>query len=223
MASFNIELRTGASLHPDGEPSAFISEYTGVITCEDESGRVTKVGRFAAMRVHAALAHDAGESLHDVCDSHSSEMHYLHALLYESGRYHFREDLMSWFDAVDSDLLVLDYVVLSPKWRKLKLGLLATRKLVDLIGGGCGLAVSDIAPLRHEAAGVLRVPARWLPRFKSKEERRATTVRLRRYYRRMGFERLGRTSYYVLPLNQVTPTATELLGGPAEEPDAPRE
>lgn len=42
---------------------------------------------------------------------------------------------------------------------------------------------------------------------------------LRRYYRRMGFERLGRTPYYVLPLNQVTPTAAELLvGGRPEEP-----
>jgi hypothetical protein len=27
----------------------------------------------------------------------------------------------------------------------------------------------------------------------------------------MGFERLGRTPYYALPLNQVTPTAAELL------------
>jgi hypothetical protein len=29
----------------------------------------------------------------------------------------------------------------------------------------------------------------------------------------MGFRRLGRTPYYALPLNQVTPDAAELLGG----------
>ncbi|AWM35745.1 hypothetical protein GobsT_65620 [Gemmata obscuriglobus] len=212
MASFNIELRTGASLHPDGEPSDFVSEYAGVITCvDDETGAVTKVGRVAAMRVHAALAHNAGESLFDVCDSHSGELNYLHALLYEPERYHFREEVMARFDAAEPDLLVLDYVVLSPKWRKLKLGLLAVRKLVDLIGSGCGLAVSDISPLRHDAAGSLRVPPRWLTPYATDEERRAATVRLRRYYRRMGFSRLGRTPYYALPLNRVTPTATELL------------
>ncbi|MDY3553043.1 hypothetical protein R5W24_002133 [Gemmata sp. JC717] len=212
MASFNIELRTGTSLHPDGEPSDFVSEYTGVVTCtDDETGAVAKVGRLAAMRVHVALAHNAGESLFDVCDCHSSELNYLHALLYEPERYHFREEVMARFDAADPDLLVLDYVVLAPKWRKLKLGLLAVRKLVDLIGGGCGLAVSDISPLRRDAASLLRVPARWLTRYAGREERRAATVRLRRYYRRMGFSRLGRTPYYALPLNQVTPTATELL------------
>ena len=44
------------------------------------------------------------------------------------------------FNAVEWDLLVLDYVVLVPKWRGLKIGLLAVRKMVDLLGGGCGLA-----------------------------------------------------------------------------------
>jgi hypothetical protein len=214
LASFDIVVRTGGSLHPDGEPSEFVSTYTAVITCtDDETGDVTKVGKVAALRVHAALAHNAGESLFDVCDSHSGELHHLHALLYEPDRYHFRDEVMARFDAAEPDLLVLDYVVLSPRWRKLRLGLLAVRRLVDLIGGGCGLAVSLIAPLRHDAAKVLGVPGSWLPRHRGKEERRAATVRLRRYFRRMGFERIGRSPYYALSLNQITPTAAELLGG----------
>ena len=109
MAAFSIVLQTAASLHPGGEPSDFVSEYAGVITCtDDESGAVTKVGRVAARRVHAARAHDAGESLHAVCDCHSAELEYLHALLYEPERYHFREEVLARFDAADPDLLVLD-------------------------------------------------------------------------------------------------------------------
>jgi len=72
---------------------------------------------------------------------------------------------------MESDLLVLDYVVLNPKWRKFKLGLLAARKFVDLVGGGCGLAVSFIASLRHDAARMLGVPKSWLPRHESKADR----------------------------------------------------
>ena len=213
MAFFDLVLQTCSSLHPDGEPSDFVSEYLGFITCtDDETGAVTKVGKVAALRVHAGLAHDAGESLFDVCDSQSHEMRLLHAMLYEPDCYHIREGLATRFEAFESDLLVLDYVVLAPKWRKLKVGLLAVRKLVDLIGGGCGLTVSLIAPLRHKAAQLLHVPKSWLPRHETKEERRAAAVKLRRYYRRMGFERLGRTPYYALPLNLVTPTAAELLG-----------
>ena len=99
-----------------------------------------------------------------------------------------------------------------PRWRRLKLGLLAVSRLVDL--GGCGLAVSLIAPLRRDARPLLRVPAPWLPGHAGKQERRAATVGLRRYFRRMGFRRLGRSPYYALPLNQVTPSADDLLGGP---------
>ncbi len=147
MASFDIVLKTQGTLHPNGEPSDFVSEYTGIISCtNDDTGEVTKVGKVAALRVHAGLAQNAGESLFDVCDSHSGELHFLHTMLYENDGHHFRENLMARFDAYEPDLLVLDYVVLSPKWRKLKLGLLAVRKMVDMIGGGCGLAVSLIAP-----------------------------------------------------------------------------
>ena len=218
MASFDIVLKTRASLHPHGEPSEFVSEYTGFITCtDDKTGEVSKVGKIAALRVHAALADNAGESLFDVCDSHSGELHFLHTMLYEHDCYHFRDELMVRFDTAEPDLLVLDYVVLAPKWRKLKLGLLAVRKLVDLIGGGCGLAVSLIAPLRHDAAKLLRLPGAWLPCAANREERREAAVKLRRYYRRMGFQRLGRTPYYALPLNQMTPTAVEIL---SSEPDA---
>jgi hypothetical protein len=218
VASFNIHVRTGGSLHPDGEPSGFVSAYTAVITCtDDETGAESKVGRLTALRVHAGLAHNAGEPLFDVCDAHSQELADLHALLYEPDAHHFREPLMTRFEAVEPDLLVLDYVVLSPRWRKLRLGLLAVRKFVDLVGGGCGLAVSHIAPLRHDAAPMLRVPAAWLPGHDTEAARRAAVVTLRRYFRGMGFERLGRSRYYALPLNLMTPGAKELLGGGRNE------
>jgi hypothetical protein len=220
VASFNISVRTGGSLHPDGEPSDFVSAYVGIITCtDDDTGEETRVGKLTAVRVHAGLAQDAGQRLYDVCDSYSYELAHLYGLLYEPDGYSFREPLMLRFEAVESDLLVLDYVVLNPKWRKLKLGLLAVRRFVDLVGGGCGLAVSFIAPLRHDAAPLLRVPKAWLPRREGKNARKAATVRLRGYFRGMGFERLGRTWYYALPLNLMVPGATELLGGGSDGGD----
>ena len=82
----------------------------------------------------------------------------------------FREELATAYDIIASDLLLIDYVVLNPRWRKLKLGLLAVRKLVDLLGGGVGLAVSEIAPLRADAHKQLRVPADWLNRSSRRAE-----------------------------------------------------
>ena len=216
MATFDVVVQTQASLHPDGEPDRFVSLYAGVITCTDDAtGEVTKVGRVAARRIHVGLAQDAGEPLFDVCDCHSQELHELHVLLYEPDSYQFREAVIRRFEAVEADLLVLDYVVLHPRWRGLKLGLLAIRTLVDRLGGGCGLAVSFIAPLRRAAHKGVGVPARWVPKH-TRESHREAVVKLRSYFRRMGFVRLGRTRYYALPMNLTSPNAEELLG---PEPD----
>jgi hypothetical protein len=88
---------------------------------------------------------------------------------------------------------------------------LAVRKLIDLVAGGCGLVVSHIAPLRHDANALLKVPGPWLPGFATREARRDAVVKLRRYFRQMGFERIGRTCYYGLSMARRTPTLGELL------------
>jgi hypothetical protein len=216
VASFKISIRTGG--RADREPSDFVSSYIGTIICtDDETGEQSKVGKLTAVRVHAGLAQDAGENLFDVCDAFHQELADLHALLYDPDGYSFREPLMLRFEAMEPDLLVLDYVVLNPKWRKLRLGLFAVRQFVDLVGGGCGLAVSYIAPLHHDGARLMGLPKSWIPHHETKHGSRAAAVRLRKYFRRMGFKRLGRTPYYALPMNLIVPDTTELLGGGPQE------
>ena len=41
--------------------------------------------------------------------------------------------------------------------------------------------------------------------------RRAAVVKLRHYYRQMGFERIGRSSYYGLSMARKSPTLADLL------------
>jgi hypothetical protein len=213
MGTFDVVFRTSASLHP-GEPDEFISVYDGVIRYERErDGRRFTVGKLKVYRIHAGLATNHGETLAEVCDAHSAQLHQAHSLLYEPGGYGFREELVERLDAMEPDCLLLDYVVLHPRWRGLRLGLLALRKAVDILGGGCGLAVCDIAPLNPDAWKSIGVPQSWIPRHLTTLGREEATVKLRRYARQMGFVRLGRTPYYALPLNHVTPTAEELLRG----------
>ena len=211
MTTFDLVLATRSTLHPGGEPSDFVSAYDGVLKATDGEGVETTAGWVTAQKVHAALAADHGEDLFDVCDAHSHDLHVLHILLYEPGGYGFRPAVVRRFEAVDWDLLVLDYVLLDPKWRGLKLGLLAVRKVVDLLGGGCGLVVSEVAPLRRQASKSLGVPPAWLPANRTKEAKREAVTKLRRHFRRMGFERLGRTPFYALSTSLETPTAADLL------------
>ena len=135
----------------------------------------------------------------------------LYAALFDPETDYFSDTIIRQFEAIDSDLLVLDYVDLHPRWRGLKLGLLAARKMVDLLGGGCGLVVSHIAPLRPDAYRMLRVPKAWLRRHKTAKGRKQGVVKLRRYFRQMGFECIGRTCYYGLSMPRKVPTLADLL------------
>ena len=67
--------------------------------------------------------------------------------------------------------------------------------------------------MRRAAHRSIGVPASWVPTNDTPEARMRATVKLRRYARRMGFVRLGRSPYYALPLSRKTPTADELLRG----------
>jgi hypothetical protein len=204
MTSFDLSLSTRATLTADGEPSDCISEHRGTVLAIGDTGAETIVGYVRALKLHAGRAWEKGEPLFDVCDSHSHEMHVIQSLLYQPDSYSFRDGLARRFEAYEGDLLVLDYILLDPKWRGLKIGLLAARKLVDLLGGGCGLIVSQVSPLRPEANLMIGIPAAWIPEP-------AGPGPLRRYFRRLGFERLGKSPFYAMPMALVTPTAEELL------------
>src|SRR5262245_48949062 len=115
MSSFDIVFRTAASLHPDGEPDRFISAHTAVIRrTRSRDDKAFKVGRVKAYRIHADLAAQAGESLLDVCDCHSQEMHDLYAALSDPEADDLRADVRTRLDVFDNDILVLEYILLSP-------------------------------------------------------------------------------------------------------------
>jgi hypothetical protein len=179
--------------------------------CQDETGKTSRARKMHAWRVHADLAWANGESVFDVCDAHSQILHEVYAALFNTEEDSLTEAVRAQFDCFDSDLLVIDYVVLQPRWRGLKLGLLAVRKLVDLLGGGCALAVGDIQPLNLDAHRLIQVPPSWLPRNESEEERRLACRKLRHYFRTMGFQRIGRTKYFGLSLSHQLPTLADLI------------
>jgi len=212
MAYFDLVLQTQGRLHPGGEPDEFISQHTGVIRCiRERDGELRRVGKVKAYRIHADLARQAGESLFDVCDAHSQEMLDVYAALFDPATDDLQDAIRDQIDGFDSDVLVLDYVMLSPKWRGLKLGLLAARKLIDLLGSGCGLAVSWVYPLNGEASEFARVPTGWIPRHADEAEERQARRKLRQHFRQMGFQRIGRTRLDGLSLARVAPTLADLI------------
>jgi hypothetical protein len=118
MVTFDLALQTAGSLHPGGGPADFISAYRGAIRCtRGRDGKAFRVGRVKAYRIHAGLAGRAGEPLCDACDAHSQGLHEVYAALFDAKADDLRGGVRARFDCFEPDVLVLDYVLLAPRWR----------------------------------------------------------------------------------------------------------
>jgi GNAT superfamily N-acetyltransferase len=141
---------------------------------------------------------DAGEDLFDVMDSHSSEMSEYHAAFFKPNGWDYKESIRREFpDILTLDLLILDRAEIEPAFRKQGLGLLAISRVIDVFGENCGLVAMKPFPLqfgnylnfeRHVPNG-LQDPT---------TEFRIAKQKLRRYWERAGFKRVGGTEYWAL-------------------------
>src|SRR5262249_29165994 len=131
--------------------------------------------------------------------------------VYDPTQDRFTEAVVEQFRPLDCDCLVIDYVALHPRWRGLKLGLVAVRKFVDLVGGGCGVTVAKMWPLGPAGHPAADLTESWLHGHESREAVREAVRKLRRYFKRMGFQRIGRSPYYGLSMGRQTPTVADLL------------
>src|SRR5260370_2765353 len=147
VAYFDLAIRTGTGLPPYGEPCDFISDYTALLRYRRPSDdKVLQVGKLHAYRIHADLAFDHGKALVDVYDAYPRQLQNVYAAVYDPTQDQFTDAVVEQLCPLDCDCLVLDYVAIHPRWRGLRLGLLAVRKFVDLVGGGCGVTISKIWP-----------------------------------------------------------------------------
>jgi hypothetical protein len=195
MGWFEITCETAVPLAPYDEPDDFVVTYAGkVIRVDDE--QEAEAGRFTLYRVQVSLAWDYRQSLFEVCDAHSRLLHDAYAALFNPRTDDLKKRVQGQFDCLEPDLLVFDDLTLAPQWRGLRLGVLVLRRLIDLHGSGCGLAVCR--PYPTEGA-------------QTPDQVRAGTVKLRRYVKELGFRRVGKSSFYGLSMSQQAPRYEDLL------------
>ena len=67
----------------------------------DRDGKVFRVGKVKAYRIHADLAHQSGESVFDVCDAHSQELNEVYAAVFDPFTSDFKDTVRKQFDGQD--------------------------------------------------------------------------------------------------------------------------
>jgi len=191
MGDFDILCQTTVPLSSYNEPDDFVVEYRATIQHDGEA-----IGEAVLYKVLLGLACNYGEHPLDIFDAHSQALLELYIALFDPETGEIREEVDRRFECCGSDLLIIDSIVLDPKWRGLKLGLLALRKLIDLHESDCRLVVCQPYPLENAD---------------TPEERREGKVKLRRYMKKLGFRRIGKTEYYGLSTTHVMPKFEDVL------------
>lgn len=199
MGAFNLVVAGSVDLGSVRQGDGLVTRFAGLVRYQSADGPADDfAGRVRAYRVHVGLAAEGGTSGREVCMAHAGGLAgYADAAFADApGRY--SEAAERVFGPVWGDCLVLDHVVLRPKWRRLGIGRTIVRRAVAMLGGGCGLVVCLAKPLVAADAPNVRVPADWLSPDHQSGEYWSNWADLKRFVRGLGFSRLPDTPLYAL-------------------------
>lgn len=205
----------------DDEPSRFVHGWSGKLTLYDDAAdKERPIGTFNAIYIDVEGAVAERESVADVFDSTQVTLGYFEDL-YDYDELTFRQEIT---DAAcpgghlwSPNLLILDRLIIEPKWRGKGRGLVALRGLIQLLRPGAGLIAMKPFPLQNEAHfmdadGASERKRLRLDDFPSRH--RVATAALCRYYGRLGFKRVPKTDYMVCDPDQRLPSVDELRSPP---------
>jgi hypothetical protein len=130
MPDFDILCETAIPLSSYEEPDDFVVQYTATIRHDGET-----IGEVVLYKVLLGLACNYGQNSAEIFDAHSEELLKVYEALFDPDTDDFWEDIEQDFQPCGNDLLIIDSITLDPKWRGLKIGLLALRRLIDLLDG----------------------------------------------------------------------------------------
>ncbi len=174
---------------------------------EDELDPRRVAGTVQFYMVKLGLAADLGMDALDACDSVSQDVCEYGVAVLNPKTGQIKENIADEFLTMGGDLLILHCAKIQPAYRGQDLGLLAAARVIDLFAQG--LVICRPQPLQHVRPKDELEPA---PGDSSMQYERFTKTKvqakrsLAKHWERLGFERLGKTDFYVLSTDQQRPT-----------------
>ena len=168
------------------------------------------------MQFSAALDH--GISTERLGDGIDGNIAAYWELLFDLNTDCWKEEVQDEYEASGCDLLIIDCMEVSPKFRGTGIGPIAVDRTIDLFGPVCGLVACKPWPLQFTPEFARDRKA--LNRLKAPGVGQDAAVRkLRTYWSKLGFWPVGETGIYLLGMAQrgsgESPRDCESLAGPA--------
>jgi hypothetical protein len=145
VASVEFVLR--AELHESVETD-FVHSISGKIIAEPGNRGKEDAGHIGASLVQFGEALDHGISAERLGDGISGDISEYWEHLFDVETGYPKEEIQNEFEVVDLDLLIIEYVAISPKFRGLGIAESAVRRTIDIFGTGCGLVACKPWPLQ---------------------------------------------------------------------------
>ena len=198
----SIEFAVRASLHEEYVDADFVHSILGKISAESEDrGNAEDVGYIKASLVQFGEAMDHGISTERLGDGIDGNIAEYWELLFDLDTGCWKEEVQDEYEATGCDLLVIDCMEISPKFRGTGIGPIAVDRTIDIFGSACGLVACKPWPLQFTLAFANN--RKTLNRLKAPGVGQGEAVRrLRAYWSRLGFWPRGETGIYLLGLAQ---------------------
>ena len=198
----SIEFAVQASLHEDYVDTDFVHAILGKISAmSDDQGDKEDVGYIKASLVQFGEAMDHGIGTERLGDGIDGSIAEYWELLFDLDTGGWKEEVEDEYEAAGCDLLIIDCMEISPKFRGRGIGPIAVDRTIDIFGPACGLVACKPWPLQFSPAFARDRKA--LNRLKAPSVGRDEAIRkLRAYWSRLGFWPLGETGIYLLGMAQ---------------------
>jgi GNAT superfamily N-acetyltransferase len=215
----SIEFAVRASLHEEYVDADFVHSILGKISAKSEDrGNEEDAGYIKASLVQFSAALDHGISTERLGDGIDGNIAAYWELLFDLNTDCWKEEVQDEYEASGCDLLIIDCMEVSPKFRGTGIGPIAVDRTIDLFGPVCGLVACKPWPLQFTPEFARDRKA--LNRLKAPGVGQDAAVRkLRTYWSKLGFWPVGETGIYLLGMAQrgsgESPRDCESLAGPA--------
>jgi hypothetical protein len=208
----SIEFAVRASLREENVDADFVHSILGRISAKSEDrGDEEEVGYIKASLVQFGEAMDHGISTERLGDGIDGNIAEYWELLFDLDTGCWKEEVQDEYEAAGCDLLIIDCMEISPKFRGTGIGPTAVDRTIDIFGSACGLVACKPWPLQFTPAFARDRKA--LNRLKPPGVGQGEAVRrLRAYWSRLGFWPRGETGIYLLGMAQRESTRSETAG-----------
>ena len=144
----NIEFAVRVSLHEQYVDADFVHSILGKISAESEDPGKEDVGYIKASLVQFGEAMDHGISTERLGDGIDGNIAEYWELLFDVDTGYWKEEVQDEYEASGCDLLIIDCIEISPKFRGTGVGPIIIDRTIGIFGPVCGLVACKPWPLQ---------------------------------------------------------------------------